>query len=258
MVKHSQESPTLYPETHRNGNEGKKSPPGDPLRGFWREGMSLFILVAIAGGIWLFVEIADEVVEGDTHHFDRIILLAMRNPSDTRDPWGPKWLEEMGRDFTALGGMGILILLTAGTAGGYLLKKRRTTALLIVVAVFGGFVISLVLKQGFDRPRPDLVPHGSYVYTQSFPSGHSMLSAITYLTLGSLMAGTLNHRSLKIYVMAMSILITLLVGLSRIYLGVHWPTDVLAGWTAGASWSLICWFVANRLHLTVKPSRSKA
>jgi undecaprenyl-diphosphatase len=216
-------------------------------KSFWREGMSLLILAVIASGIWLFVEIADEVVEGDTHRLDRIILLAMRDPSDTKDPWGPKWLEEMGRDFTALGGIGILILLTAGTVGGYILKKRHKTALLIVVAVVGGLVISLVLKQGFDRPRPDLIPHGSYVYTKSFPSGHSMLSAITYLTLGSLMVRTINHRSLKIYVMVISILVTLLVGLSRIYLGVHWPTDVLAGWSAGASWALICWFAARRL-----------
>ena len=240
MVEHSQESSTPDLEVRRDGDGGKRS--------FWREGMSLLVLAVIAGGIWLFVEIADEVVEGDTHHFDRIILLAMRDPSDTTDPWGPKWLEEMGRDFTALGGMGILIVLTAATAGGYVLRKRRVTALLIVVAVFGGLVISLALKQGFDRPRPDLVPHGSYVYTKSFPSGHSMLSAITYLTLGSLMVGTLNHKSLKVYVMAISILITLLVGLSRVYLGVHWPTDVLAGWAAGASWSLICWFAAKWLQ----------
>lgn len=214
---------------------------------FWREGISLLVVAVIAGGIWLFVEIADEVVEGDTHHIDRIILLAMRDPADTRDPWGPEWLEEMGRDFTALGGMGILILLIAGTAGGYLLKKQRKTALLIVAAIFSGLVISLILKQSFDRPRPDLVSHGSYVYTKSFPSGHSMLSAITYLTLGSLMVRITKNKSLKIYIMALSILITLLVGLSRIYLGVHWPTDVLAGWCAGASWALICWFVARRL-----------
>ncbi|MBN2312569.1 MAG: phosphatase PAP2 family protein [Sedimentisphaerales bacterium] len=229
-------------------NQEKKS--------FWREGISLLVLALITGGIWLFVEIADEVVEGDTHHLDSVILLSMRDPADTRDPWGPEWLEEMGRDFTALGGMGILFLLIAGTAGGYLLKKQHKTALLIVAAVFGGLVISLILKQGFDRPRPDLVPHGSYVYTKSFPSGHSMLSAITYLTLGSLMVRTVKNRSLKIYIMALSILITLLVGLSRVYLGVHWPTDVLAGWTAGASWALICWFVAARASIHMRNSKS--
>jgi len=245
MIKHREQTSHQGTETQKNNHN--LSVLVSLWQKFGREGISLFFLAVIAGGIWLFVEIADEVVEGDTHHLDSIILLAMREPADTREPWGPKWLEEMGRDFTALGGMGVLILLIAGTAGGYVLKKQRKTALLIVAAVFGGLVISLILKQGFDRPRPDLVPHGSYVYTKSFPSGHSMLSAITYLTLGSLMVRTVRNRSLKIYIMALSILITLLVGLSRVYLGVHWPTDVLAGWTAGASWALICWFAARRL-----------
>ncbi len=217
-------------------------------KSFWREGISLGAFVVITGGIWFFAEIADEVVEGDTHSFDRKILLAMRDPTDTRDPWGPKWLEEMGRDFTALGGMGILIFLTAATVGGYVLQGRHKTATLILVAVLGGLIISLLLKQSFDRPRPDLVPHGSYVYTKSFPSGHSMLSAVTYLTLGSMIVRTRNHKATKIYIMVVSMLITLLVGLSRIYLGVHWPTDVLAGWSAGASWALICWLAARWLQ----------
>lgn len=217
-------------------------------KSFWREGISLFAFVVITGGTWFFAEIADEVMKGDTRGFDTKILLAMRDPTDTQDPWGPEWLEEMGRDFTALGGMGILILLTAATVGGYTLQGRYKTALLILIAVLGGLMISLLLKQSFDRPRPDLVPHGSYVYTKSFPSGHSMLSAITYLTLGSMIVRTRDHKATKIYVMIVSMLITLLVGVSRIYLGVHWPTDVLAGWSAGASWALICWLAARWLQ----------
>ncbi|UCF17815.1 MAG: phosphatase PAP2 family protein [Phycisphaerales bacterium] len=227
------------PEFPRSPRESKS---------FWREWISLFAFVVITGGIWLFAEIADEVAEGDTHGFDRKVLLAMRDPADTRDPWGPKWLEEMGRDFTALGGMGILLFLTAATVGGYMLQGRHKTALLILIAVLGGLVISLLLKQSFDRPRPDLVPHGSYVYTKSFPSGHSMLSAIAYLTLGSMIVRTRDHRATKVYVMSVTMLITLLVGISRIYLGVHWPTDVLAGWAAGASWALICWLAARWLQ----------
>ncbi|MHC4363715.1 MAG: phosphatase PAP2 family protein [Planctomycetota bacterium] len=225
---------------------GGHSPPEG--KSFWREWISLFAFVVITGGIWIFAEIADEVLEGDTHSFDKKILMAMRDPTDTKDPWGPKWLEEMGRDFTALGGMGILILLTAATVGGYLLQGRYKTAMLIMIAVGGGLIMSPLLKQSFDRPRPDLVPHGSYVYTKSFPSGHSMLSAITYLTLGSMIVRTRDHKATKIYVMIISMLVTLLVGVSRIYLGVHWPTDVLAGWSAGASWALICWLVARWLQ----------
>ena len=217
-------------------------------KSFWREWISLFAFVVITGGIWFFAEIADEVVKGETHRFDKTVLLAMRDPADTKDPWGPEWLEEMGRDFTALGGMGVLIFLTAATVGGYLLQGRYKTAALILVAVLGGLVIALLLKQSLDRPRPDLVPHGSYVYTKSFPSGHSMLSAITYLTLGSMIVRTRDHKATKIYVMVVSMLVTLLVGVSRIYLGVHWPTDVLAGWSAGASWALICWLAARWLQ----------
>lgn len=214
----------------------------------WREWITLFTFVVITGGIWLFAEIADEVVEGDTHHFDKAVLLAMRDPGDTKNPWGPEWLEEMGRDFTALGGIGILLFLTAATAGGYLLQGRHKAATLILVAVLGGLVIALLLKQSFDRPRPDLVPHGSYVYTKSFPSGHAMLSAIAYLTLGSMIVRTCGHKRTKVYIITISMLITLLVGISRIYLGVHWPTDVLGGWAAGASWALICWLIARWLQ----------
>ena len=118
-------------------------------------------------------------------------------------------------------------------------------ALLVLLAVFGGGAIVYFLKLGFDRPRPDLVPHGSYVFTASFPSGHSMLSAITYLTLGFLLARSQSHRTLRIYIMVLTLVVTGLVGLSRVYLGVHWPTDVLAGWAAGACWALLCWLVAR-------------
>lgn len=228
-------------------NAGSGNSAGDN-KSFWREGASLFAFVVITGGIWLFAEIADEVMKGDTRRFDTKILLVMRNPADTKDPWGPEWLEEAGRDFTALGGMGILVFLTVATVGGYLLQGRHETATLILVAVLGGLVIALLLKQSFDRPRPDLVPHGSYAYTKSFPSGHSMLSAITYLTLGSMIVRTRDHKATKVYIMSVSMLVTLLVGVSRVYLGVHWPTDVLAGWTAGASWALICWLVARWLQ----------
>jgi undecaprenyl-diphosphatase len=235
-------------EVKKSGGDSTRPKSPQESKSIWREWISLFAFVVITGGIWLFAEIADEVVEGDMHSFDRKVLLAMRDPADAKDPWGPEWLEEMGRDFTALGGMGILIFLTAATVGGYLLQGRHETATLILVAVLGGLVIALLLKQSFDRPRPDLVPHGSYVYTKSFPSGHSMLSAITYLTLGSMIVRTREHKPTKIYVMIVSMLVTLLVGVSRVYLGVHWPTDVLAGWSAGASWALICWLIARWLQ----------
>lgn len=209
---------------------------------------TLLLLTLLLGAIWVFAMVAGEVMEGDTRALDETILLAMRNPVDRSDPVGPGWVEELGRDFTALGGMGVLTLLTLAVAGYLALLRKFGAALLVLAAVGGGVLLSTLLKLGFDRPRPDLVPHGSIVYTRSFPSGHSMLSAATYLTLGALLARIQPKRRLKAYLLVLAIMVTLLVGASRVYLGVHWPTDVLAGWTAGAAWALLVWLVARWLQ----------
>ena len=208
----------------------------------------LLALVLVAGGVWLFAALADEVNEGDTHQIDEKILLALRNPADRADPLGPRWLEEMERDFTALGGVGVLILLTVAVSVYLVLDGKNRAAILVLLAVGGALVGSNLLKHGFQRPRPDLVPHGSYVYTTSFPSGHSMMSAATYLTLGALMARVQKRRRVKIFLLTFAALLTLVVGISRIYLGVHWPTDVLAGWTAGGVWALLIWLLARWLQ----------
>lgn len=208
----------------------------------------LLCLAIISGGIWGFIALAGEVIEGDTQSFDERLLLALRNPADLNDPIGPGWVEEMGRDFTALGGVGVLVLITLGALGYLLLARHFRAALFALVAVPGGILLSTVMKLGFDRPRPDLVPHEAMVYTASFPSGHSMMSAVTYLTLAALLIRIQPALRLKAYLLLLAILLTLLVGVSRVYLGVHWPTDVLAGWTAGASWAAICWGVMHWLQ----------
>ncbi len=211
----------------------------------------LAILVAVillAGGAWAFIELTEYVMEGDTHALDEKVLLSMRNPDDLSDPIGPKWVEELGRDFTALGGMGVLTLLSVSVLGYLLLEYKKKTAILVVISVGGGILLSLLLKQGFDRPRPDLVPHESYVYTTSFPSGHSMMSAVTYLTMAALLSRIQKRRRNKIYLMTIAVLLTLAIGVSRIYMGVHWPSDVLAGWSAGAFWALLCWLAGSWLQ----------
>lgn len=204
-------------------------------------------LALAATAFWAFVELADEVLEGGTRAFDEALLLAFRSAADPADPWGPGWLEVMMRDFTALGGTAVLILFTAAAIGYLLLDGKRHAALAVFVAVAGGQLLSTLLKLGFDRPRPDLVPHAVTVYTAAFPSGHAMMAAVTYLTLGAMLARVQARLLHKVYVLGLSVFFTLIVGVSRVYLGVHWPSDVAAGWAIGAGWALAC--SAVMLHL---------
>jgi undecaprenyl-diphosphatase len=204
---------------------------------------TLIGLLILTAGLWAFVELADEVLEQETLSVDRAVLLAMRNPTNLSDPLGPRWIEESARDFTALGGVGVLSAITLASAGFLLLDHKRRAAVFVVSAVGSGLLLSTLLKHGFDRPRPDLVPHGSHVYSASFPSGHAMMSAITYLTLGVLLARTVADRRLRLYLVSLAVLLTAAVGVSRVYLGVHWPTDVLAGWTLGGCWAIFCWII---------------
>ena len=208
----------------------------------------LLALFAILGALWGFAELAEEVMEGDTHEVDQALLLSMRNPADLSDPIGPGWVEEIGRDITALGGNAILTLLTAAVVGYLLLDGKRRMAVVLLVATLGALGVSTLLKNTIDRERPDLVPHHTRVYTASFPSGHSMLAASTFLTMGALLARVQRRKRMKAYILLVAITATLLVGLSRVYLGVHWPTDVLAGWTAGSAWALSCWLLARWLQ----------
>jgi undecaprenyl-diphosphatase len=218
------------------------------LTPYERELATLVLLLAVFCGVWAFSELADEVLEGDSRAFDEATILALREPGDRSDPLGPHWLEEGVRDVTALGGVVVLAFFTLAVAGYLWIDRKPHAAFFVVAAVGSGLAMSSLLKELFDRPRPDLVPHGAVVYTASFPSGHSLLSAVTYLTLGALLARMQRGWVLKAYVLALALLLTLVVGSSRLYLGVHWPTDVLAGWTAGSAWAILCWTIARFLQ----------
>ncbi len=208
----------------------------------------LLVSLLVAGGIWSFIELAEEVMEGETRHIDKWIILAFRNPADLSDPLGPKWFEGMMRDITALGSMFFLLALSVSVVGFLLLQKKKGMAIYTTAAVSGGLLLSTVLKHTFNRSRPELVSHMAYAMSTAFPSGHSMMSAVVFFTLGGLLARYTSQKRLKVYILSLAILATLLVGISRVYLGVHWPTDVLAGWTAGSSWALLCWVVAFLLQ----------
>lgn len=210
----------------------------------------LVLLVALAALLssWTFLEIADQMVEGETRRLDEWVLRSLRHPADPSIPVGPGWLRETVRDLTALGGFSVLLIVTTAVVLYLWLSRTYHAMWLVLGSAVGGQCLSTALKAFYDRPRPALVPHLVYAEFSSFPSGHSMNAAAVYLTLGLLLARLTEHRRLKIYFLGIALLLTLVVGLSRVYLGVHYPTDVLAGWAAGAAWAAGCWLLAGYLQ----------
>ena len=220
----------------------------------WREGrLEVLVLTGLllaVAGLWIFAEVAAKVMEGDTQRFDDRLLLALREPGNLAVPIGPGWTVQAARDLTAFGGPVGLGLVTA-VVSGYLLLQRRFGLLGFVLgSVSSGTFLALVLKDWFRRPRPTVVPHLTDIATASFPSGHSLLSSLTYLTLAALLARAVPDLTTKLYFLLVATVLSVLIGCSRVYLGVHFPTDVLAGWCVGSTWALVCClgahFVASR------------
>lgn len=207
------------------------------------ETRALLIWLACAAAIWGFFNIASEVMEGDADIVDQQLLLMLRRPSDLSDPIGPGWVEEAMRDITALGGFTFLTIATIVAVLLFSFHGKRRQAWILAGTVLAAQLSSEVLKAFYDRPRPSLVPHHSYVYTQSFPSGHSALAAAVFLTLATLIASVETRASTKILIYVLAVVTTIGVGFSRVYLGVHWPSDVLAGWSLGATWAFGAWIV---------------
>ncbi|MCA9214671.1 MAG: phosphatase PAP2 family protein [Planctomycetales bacterium] len=206
------------------------------------------LLFVIAFGTWSLVSIADEVLEGDSRAIDGRILMSMRTAGDPSDPIGPSWFEETARDVTALGSFAALMIFSAAMVGYMYFAKQPWIALFVVVAVLSGTAVSSVMKLRFNRPRPELVPHETRIYTKSFPSGHSSMSSLVYLTLGAVMSRAERRRKAKVFLLAVAVFLLLIVGVSRVYLGVHWPTDVMAGWLFGMTWAAASWLVFRYLQ----------
>ncbi|WP_333573587.1 phosphatase PAP2 family protein [Sphingomonas sp.] len=180
--------------------------------------------------------------------FDPALLLAFRTPGDLATPIGPAWLLQSAIDISALGGYTVLWLAGAATLIFLFAFGKRSEALLLGGSLVGASTINALLKLFLHRSRPDVVPHLAHVSSASFPSGHAMISAAVYLTLGMMVAQTQTSRWARAYLLGFAVLLVLLIGCSRVFLGVHWPSDVLAGWCFGAIWAL-CMFALNaRLH----------
>ncbi|MGV3491287.1 MAG: phosphatase PAP2 family protein [Devosia sp.] len=207
-----------------------------------------YILIAlVALLLWGFANIADEVTDGETTAFDTAVTSIFRTAGDPETPIGPMWLQEAVRDITALGSFSVLGLIVVVTVAYLFFSGHRLTALFVAVSVVGGTLLSTGMKVWFDRPRPD-VEAVARVFTASFPSGHAMLAAVTFMTLGLLLAESAPGRRMKAFWLTLSITLALLVGISRLYMGVHYPTDVLAGWCIGAAWALVCWAIYSELR----------
>lgn len=235
------------------------------------EAVLLGALAVVTLAVMGFVEVADDMTEADGQRFDRIVLEAVRTPGNPHDPIGPQWVEIAVTDLTALGGIAVLVALTAIVCGFLMIRRRGIAAMFILTALGGGIALSQGLKRYFARERPPLEYQAAEAVNASFPSGHAMLSAVVYLTIGAIVARAMPQRRLKLYVMTVAVLLAAIVGLSRIYLGVHWATDVMAGWCVGAAWAATCWLAARLFerffgragvsrpqHLPLAPASSKS
>lgn len=218
----------------------------------------LALLLLVMACVLGFVALSDEVTEGETQDLDERIVRALRRPEDPALPRGPWWLAETARDVTSLGGAPVLSLITVAVCGFLLVARRYRTCLFVFTATVTGWLLNGLLKNVFNRPRPSVVPHLTETLSTSFPSGHAMLSAITYLTLGSLLAQFAEQRRVKVYLLTVALLLSLLVGCTRVYLGVHYPTDVLGGWVAGLAWALFTTVAARGLRRRSPALREEA
>ena len=216
-----------------------------------RDRQELLILVgsvAVLALLWIFATLADNVFEGETRQFDEWVLSALRQDANRGVLKGPRWLTWGAEDITALGSPTVLGLTVLAITGYLFLHGLYRNGLFVFAASVGGWVLNWLLKLAFSRARPDVVPHLREVMSSSFPSGHALTSAAVYLTLGALLMRIAEGRLAKYYCMAIAIAVTGLVGASRVFLGVHYPTDVLAGWLIGMSWALLCWIVERTLE----------
>jgi undecaprenyl-diphosphatase len=217
----------------------------------------LFIGLGACVLVFVFISLTGQVLEGDTLAFDTKIMRALRSPDDPTKPIGPPWMENALEDLTAIGGSTVLGLVVVAVVGFMVLQARYRTALFVLLTAISGELLNSGLKQMFNRPRPSIIPHLREAFSTSFPSGHAMESAIVYLTLGAILMRVAETRLTKLYILTVAMLLTMLVGASRVFLGVHYPTDVIGGWIIGFMWASVCWLVSQRFE-TIDEEKVKA
>jgi undecaprenyl-diphosphatase len=211
------------------------------------EAKALAIVAIVAAGVWALLSLGGEVREGETGAFDSRIILALRVAGHPHTPVGPAWLGDVMRDVTALGGTTMVVLATSLAVAALVFHHHWRRGLVLALVMVFAQTCDELLKGFYGRVRPDFAPVGAYVYAQSFPSGHSTASAALWLSLAMIAASFESRRRAKVAWFAFAGIVILGVGASRVYLGVHWPTDVVAGWMLGACWALAGWLVWRAL-----------
>ena len=212
----------------------------------------------VALGLLTFLLLAAVVQRGGTQEIDAKILRSVRELASKKDRPGHLWGEESVIAVTSLGALAVLVTLSVAVLGLLLMRKKWAPSILLLATLLGAIGLNYGLKALFDRPRPDVVTHAQFVDSPSFPSGHALVSTAVYGALGAVAANLLRERRMKIYVMSWAVALIFAIGLSRIYLGVHYPSDVLAGWTVGLSWSILCWLIARKLTMPTRNSAKRA
>ncbi len=162
----------------------------------------LAMIAAATAALSIFIKVTEEVIEGDTNKIDLLIVMWFRTTGNPTDPLGPRWLEDFSRDITALGSPAVLGLFVLISVFFLLLADKRRLSIFMLITAGCGALVVTVLKEIHDRPRPQLMPDYVFVYATSFPSAHAMVSAVVYLTLGTLIARlTPPSALLKLYIM---------------------------------------------------------
>ncbi|HSX60455.1 MAG TPA: phosphatase PAP2 family protein [Tahibacter sp.] len=196
------------------------------------------LVIGIAAAALLAFAVSSLFADGGAHTIDRQLMLLLRDAS-AKDPIGPNWFEDVMRDMTGLGGIGVVVGASLLLAGYLWLQQRRRDVAILAFSVAGAQVVSAVAKLLVSRPRPDLVSHEAEIYSASFPSGHTLMATVAWVTFAMLLAADFESRRVRDYLLLVAWIVAAAVGCSRIYLGVHWPSDVLAGWAVGALWMVL-------------------
>lgn len=221
------------PPLHHQGSGKPAKPPGRAVP-----------LAAAALTFGVFAAIAAAVSSGLTQGADAWGLIAFRNPADLANPLGPAWLQASGRDFSGLGSNGVMAALVLAGSGLLAFARRRRAALFLANSFLGALALNTAIKHWVGRPRPELVPHAARVFTASFPSGHATVTSATCLAAALLLLRARSEPAYRSFAIVVTVALVAIIGASRLYLGVHWPTDVLAGWALGVSWTAVCWSIA--------------